>query len=66
MSEPEFRTTTLKIRARLIDRIDACAREEGISRAEWMRAALVAAADRSEDRAIQRRKLESAHEADTE
>ena len=54
MNKPEFHNTTLKLRTRLVERIDACAHEEGISRAEWMRSALIEAANRSEERAIRR------------
>ena len=47
----------IKLRRRLLARVDACAREEGVSRAEWCRAALAAAAERSEAQAARRARL---------
>lgn len=44
----------LRVSTRLLDRIDAVARDEGISRPEYVRTALAAALDRSEMRAAAR------------
>ena len=49
----------LKLARRLLARVDACAREEGVSRPEYIRAALSASALRSEQQAGRRKRLES-------
>lgn len=55
----------VKVGARLLARVDACAREEGISRPEWVRAALSAAALKSEQAAGRRARLEQRASAPT-
>ncbi len=57
MSEGEFSAIHIKITRRLLARVDACASEEGLSRAEWCRVALAAAAERSENQAEKRARL---------
>ena len=47
----------LRISPRLLERVDACAREQGISRAEFVRAALAAGADCAEGDAERRSRL---------
>ena len=60
----ERTTLHIKLAARLPARVDADAREEGLSRAEWVRGAL-AAALKSEQQADRRRRLEARPEAVT-
>ncbi len=60
----ERTTLHIKLAARLLARVDANAREEGLSRAEWVRGAL-AAALKSEQQAGRRRRLEARPEAVT-
>lgn len=48
------RALHIKLSPRLLARVDACAHEEGLSRAEWCRTALSAAADKSEAQAARR------------
>ena len=48
------RALHIKLSPRLLARVDACASEEGLSRAEWCRVALAAAAERSESQAAKR------------
>ena len=45
---PERVAVHFKMDRRLVERAEACARAEGLSRVEWMRAALASAALRSE------------------
>ena len=51
------RALHIKLSPRLLARVDACAQEEGLSRAEWCRTALATAADKSEAQAARRAKL---------
>lgn len=64
MNSEQFGTLHIKLLLRLLSRIDACASEEGLSRAEWCRVALTAAADRSEALAARRLQLAKARGAD--
>ncbi len=61
----ERTTLHIKLAARLPARVDANAREEGLSRAEWVRGALAAAALKSEQQTDRRRRLEARPEAMT-
>ena len=56
------RALHIKLSPRLLARVDTCAHDEGLSRAEWCRTALSAAADKSEAQAARRarRKASSA------
>ena len=47
----------VRISPRLLERVDTCSREQGISRAEFVRTALAAAADRAEGAAERRERL---------
>ena len=47
----------LRISPRLLERVDSCALEQGISRAEFVRTALAGAADRAEGDAERRVRL---------
>ena len=50
----------VKMAPRLVERMDAAAREEGITRAEYVRAAVSAAALKSDQQAGRRARLEQA------
>ena len=50
----------IKFPPRLLARVDACADEAGLSRAEWCRAALAEAATRAERDAARRARAEAA------
>lgn len=50
----QFTGLHIRVTRRLLARVDACASEEGLSRAEWCRVALSSAAAKSEREAAMR------------
>ena len=60
MAEERKIAVHVKMAPRLVERMDAAAREEGITRAEYVRAAVSAAALKSDQQAGRRARLEQA------